>query len=119
MIGAFCEIYGDTIENQVLEYLLENQDIDIAVGDMALELEISRPKAYQVINDFEEKRYIRKTRVVSGTQLYALNKENKRIHLFLHDFKECLRLVSEEHSTLSIPITRRVSICTVSAKKVK
>ena len=57
-IGAFCETYGATIENQVLEYLLENQDLDVAVGDMAKELDISRPKAYDVTENFENKEYL-------------------------------------------------------------
>ena len=63
-IGAFCETYGATIENRMLEHLLENQDLDVAVGDMAKELDISRPKAYEVIDDFETKGYVIKSRVV-------------------------------------------------------
>lgn len=118
MKGAFCITYGATIENQVLEYLLENQDLDIAVGDMARELSISRPKAYQVISEFEEKGYVQKSRIIGNTQLYKLNKENQRVQLFLHDFKMCLRLVAEEsqknHSALIH--TARAGIS--SAKKI-
>ena len=119
MSGAFCEVYGNTIENQVLEYFLENQDIDIAVGDMAAELAISRPKAYQVINEFEEKEYIRKTRTVSGTQLYSINKSNKRVQLFIHDFSECLRLVTEENATSLDQRHSMASVRSVSAKRLK
>jgi len=97
-IGAFCETYGNTINNRILEYMLINQDIDFAVGDMAKELEISRPKAYEVIKSFEEKGYVKKSRIVGRTQLYILNKENKRVKLFLKDFKECLRIIVEEYS---------------------
>ncbi|MBW2994900.1 MarR family transcriptional regulator [Candidatus Woesearchaeota archaeon] len=95
--GVFCEIYGATIENRILEYLLENQDLDFAVGDMAKELGISRPKAYDVIKKFEKKKYVKKSRIIGKTQLYILNMENKRVKLFLRDFKECLKLVIEEH----------------------
>lgn len=97
-IGAFCETYGDTINNRILEYMLINQYIDFAVGDMAKELEISKPKAYEVIRYFEEKGYVKRSRMVGRTQLYLLNKENKRVKLFLRDFKECLRFVVEEYS---------------------
>ena len=38
-VGAFCEVYGVTIRNRVIEYLLENQDIDFAIGDMAKEID--------------------------------------------------------------------------------
>jgi len=97
-IGAFCETYGDTINNRILEYVLENQDIDFAVGDMVKELKISKPKAYEVIKYFKEKGYLNKSRIVGKTQLYILNKENKRVQLFLKDFKECLKLIAEEYS---------------------
>src|SRR3989338_8963044 len=120
MKGAFCDVYGDTIENQVLEYLLENKDLDIAVGDMAHELAISRPKAYQVISHFEEKGYVQKSRIIGNTQLYTLNKSDKCVHLFLRDFKECLRLVAEEHQTNALIRSARVGVASVKrARKVQ
>ena len=96
-IGAFCEIYGNTIHNRVIEYLLENQDLDFAVGDMAREIGISKPKAYEIINDFEKKGYVKKSRIIGKTQLYFLDKNDKRIKLFMHDFKQCLKLIINEH----------------------
>lgn len=104
MKGAFCEIYGNTISNRILEYLLENQGLDFAIGDMAKELEISRPKAYAVIADFMLKGYVKRSRVIGKTQLYLLNKENLRVKLFSRDFKECLRLVAEEYRCETIKV---------------
>lgn len=95
-VGSFCETYGTTIENRVLEYLLENQDLDTAVGDMAKEVGISRPKAYEVVEEFERNGYVIKSRVVGKTQLYKLNKSNIRIQIFLRNFEECLQLIVEE-----------------------
>ena len=69
---------------------------DFAIGDIAKFLKISRPKTYEVIKEFEKKGYVKKSRIVGKTQLYKLNKENKRVKLFLKDFKECLRIVVEE-----------------------
>ena len=96
--GAFCETYGNTISNRILEYLMENEDLDFAVGDMAKELKISKPKAYEIIGDFEKKGYVKKSRIIGKTQLYILNKEDSRVKLFLRDFKECLRIVADEYS---------------------
>jgi len=96
-IGAFCLTYGITIRNRILEYLLENQGLDFAVGDIAKELRISRPKTYEIIEDFLEKYFIKKSRVIGKTQLYILNTENPRVKLFIKDFKECLKLVVEEY----------------------
>ncbi len=97
-IGAFCLTYGITIRNRILEYLLENQGLDFAVGDISRELEISRPKTYEIINDFLNKSFIFKSRIIGKTQLYILNKQSARVKLFLKDFKECLKIVVVEHS---------------------
>lgn len=117
-IGAFCETYGNTIHNRILEYTLENLDLDFAIGDMAKELDISRPKAYEEIKKFEEKDYIKKTRVVGKTQLYILNKNNNRVKLFLKDFKECLRLVVEDETREDLGRTVTIAQVGVSCKRV-
>jgi hypothetical protein len=94
--GKFCDIYGDTIQNRVIEYLMENQSIDIATGDMARELKISKPKAYEIMKEFEKRNYICKSRVIGKTQLYKLEKNNRIVKIFLRNFKECLNLVIDE-----------------------
>jgi len=116
--GAFCEIYGNTLENKFLEYLLENQDLDIAVGDAAREIRISRPKAYQIAEKFLKNNYIKKSRIIGKTQLYALSKENKRVKLFLRDFKECLKIIIEEHAENSNFVSNSKSFGAVSAKSI-
>ena len=98
MAGAFCEVYGNTIGNMVMEYLLENRGLDFAVGDMAKELGISRPKAYDVMKSFEKQGYACKSRVIGKTQPYLLDKGNERVKLFIKSFNECLRIIAEENS---------------------
>jgi DNA-binding transcriptional ArsR family regulator len=95
--GVFCEVYGDNIPNRVLEFLLEGQSLDSAVGDIARWTGISRPTAYEVIYDFMRKGIVIKSRIIGKTQLYKLNKENPRVQLYLADFKECLRMVCDEY----------------------
>lgn len=102
MMGAFCSIYGNTIENQVLEFILENNAIDFAVGDMAKQLEISRPKAYQAVDYFIKKGFLVKSRIIGKTQLYLINKENKVVQMLLKSFKDCLKIVAEEHGTIKV-----------------
>lgn len=108
-VGVFCETYGNTISNQILEYILENKDIDFAIGDMVKETGISKPKAYEVIKEFEKKGYVRKSRIIGKTQLYLLNKESKRVKLFLKDFRECLKIVVDEYEEESICSTKTKS----------
>src|SRR3989338_8698025 len=96
-IGKFCEVYGDTIPNMIWEYLLENKDLDFAVSDMAELINISKPKAYEIIDEFQEKCYIKKSRLIGRTQLYILNKDNNVVKIFLRNFNECLNLVIDEY----------------------
>jgi len=96
--GAFCDTYGLSIRNIVVEHLLENQGLDFAIGDVAKETKVSRPKAYDIIGELEKKGFVIKSRIIGKTQLYLLNKDNPRAKLMMKDFKECLRLVAEEHS---------------------
>ena len=96
--GVFCETFGISIENRILEYLLESEYLGISIGDMAKELEISRPKAYQVIYELEAKSYVKKHRVIGKTQLYILNKENKHVKLLLKSFNECIKMVMDEYA---------------------
>jgi DNA-binding IclR family transcriptional regulator len=116
--GAFCETYGNTISNRFLEYLLENQNLDIAIGDCAKEMGISRPKAYQIAELFEKKGFIKKSRIIGKTQLYKLNKENLRVKLFLRDFKECLRMMVEESGDKVNPAGSSNWAGVVSAKSI-
>ncbi|MDI6737129.1 MAG: helix-turn-helix domain-containing protein [Nanoarchaeota archaeon] len=109
MAGAFCEVYGDTIENEIMEYILENKELDFAAGDMAKELNVSRPKTYEVIKDFESKGYVKKSRIVGKTQLYLLNRENPRIRLFLKTFNECLRIIAEENSEKELLVAKAIA----------
>ena len=97
MIGAFCETYGNTILNRVWQFLMETQEMDFAISDVAEDVCISRPKAYQVMEEFENKNYVKKSRVVGKTQLYRLNKENPIVKIFIRNFKECLMMVAEEY----------------------
>ena len=114
--GVFCKTYGTTIENRILEYLLENQGLDFAVGDMAKELKISRPKAYGVISSFEKKQFVKKTRVVGKTQLYQINNANKRVKLFIRDFKECLKIAIEENERKSPSLCSNPSVGALCAR---
>ena len=49
--GIFCDIFGKTIRNLVLENCLVSSHSDFSVGSLAEELEISRPMVYKYIYD--------------------------------------------------------------------
>ena len=118
MIGVFCETYGNTTINRVWEFLMENQETDFAIGDMSEEVGISRPKAYQIIEEFESKDYVKKSRIVGRTKLYRLNRENRIVKIFLRNFMECLRMVAEEYQESSSPGMTSSGMGAVSAKNI-
>jgi predicted transcriptional regulator len=113
--GCFCEVYGITLENRILEYILICRTLDWAIGDMARELKISRPTAYEVIANFEKKGIVKKTRIIGRTQLYTMNNENPLSKIYLRNFKECLNMVIEEYSqpkkkTAATTVQARVAV---------
>ena len=96
-IGIFCETYGNTLRNRVLENLMEFESTDTSAGAVARFLGISRPKVYEIFKEFLKKGFIKKTRVLGKTQLYIINKDNEKVKLFLSDFGECLRMVAQKY----------------------
>lgn len=96
MSGIFCEVYGKSLHNRVLEFLLENQGLDFAIGDLAKEIKISRPSAYGIIEELAAKEIVKKSRIVGKTQLYVINRANGRVQLLQKAFKDCLKLLLME-----------------------
>ncbi len=94
--GTFCKIYGKNLRNKVLEFILELGELDFAVSDILEEINISKPKLYQIIKELEEENIIKKCREVSGTQLFVLNKKDEKVKLLMNSFNECLRKVIDE-----------------------
>ena len=99
--GEFCRVYGATLRNRVIEYMLERGRLDFAVGDLAQEVNLSRPRAYQLIKELSNEGIIKKTRLVGRTQLYTLDYSNSVVKLLKKSFNDCLRLVE---NTVSNPI---------------
>ena len=94
--GTFCKIYGKSLRNRVLEFILELRELDFAVSDILEEINISKPKLYQIIKELEEENIIKKSREVSRTQLFILNKKDEKVKLLIKSFNECLKTVIDE-----------------------
>ena len=89
-MGIFCDIYGKSLRNQILEFILEFDELDFAVSD--IEVDLSKPRKYQLIRQLEKEGIIIKSRVVGGTQLYNLNENNLKVKLLVETFNKCLKL---------------------------
>jgi len=113
--GVFCRVYGDSLRNKVLEYMLEFGELDFATGDIARELQISRPKVYQIIDQLESENILMRSRIVSGTQLYSLNNNLNLVKLLKKSFRECLKVMIESsraknHKNESKIVSKNASI---------
>ena len=97
MVSVFREAYGNTMQNRILEYLLERRELDFAVCDMARTLNISKPKAYEIVKKFEKKNFVKKSRIIGKTQLYILDRENKWVKIHVRNFDEALNIAMEEY----------------------
>lgn len=99
--GEFCKVYGATLRNRLIEYMLEMGKLDFAVGDLAQETNISRPKAYQIIDELLSEGMVKKARIVGRTQLFTLDYSDPKVKLLKKSFDDCLKLVGD---TISNPL---------------
>ena len=89
--GIFCEVFGKSLRNLILEHILINRKLDFTIGDLAEEAEVSRPKAYKIIKELMP--ILKKTRRVSGTQMYTLNEDNPMSKILIESLFKCHELV--------------------------
>lgn len=89
--GTFCEVFGKTLRNNVLECILSFSHTDFAVSDFLEDMNISKPKAYQIIKELKMEGIIIESRVIGKTQLYKLNKISKKTKLLQQAFDHCVK----------------------------
>ena len=97
-MDAYCDVYGYTIQNKVMGNFLCSVDLGVAACDVSRLEKISKPKVYEVIDEFMKKGYVVKGRVIGKTQLYNLNIKHPHVKIFLRNFRECLKMVFDEYS---------------------
>jgi len=95
-MSEFCKLYGNTLRNKVLEHIVELDNLDFAVSDILDFINISKPKLYQIIKELEKDKLIKKSRIVSSTQLYKLNKTNLNTKILIQSFNNCINKTIEE-----------------------
>ena len=94
--GAFCDLFGATARNRVLEIFLEGTGVDNGLGNIAEESGLSRATVYYIIARLLRQGLVMPTRTVGRTQLYKLNTGNEEVKALLSGFNSALRLVENE-----------------------
>lgn len=95
--GEFCEMFGTTPRNRIIEFFLEMRELDFAIGDLAKETGLNRATAYNTIEDLLAQKVLMPSRKVSGGQLYKLNKDKREIKVLIEVFNLILSRIVNEH----------------------
>lgn len=77
--SMLLEIIGDTIENRIIDFLIEGRGIDYTKKDIATGCEISRPTLYKIFPKLIKEGIIKATRTIGRVQLYTLNIKNQKV----------------------------------------
>ncbi|MFA4819458.1 MAG: hypothetical protein WC613_00695 [Candidatus Aenigmatarchaeota archaeon] len=76
--SMLLEVIGDSIENRILDFLIEGVGIDYTKKDIADNCKISRPTLYKIFPELIKNKIIKPTRKIGRVQLYSLNTDNGR-----------------------------------------
>ncbi|MCX6818645.1 MAG: helix-turn-helix domain-containing protein [Candidatus Aenigmarchaeota archaeon] len=81
--SMLLEVIGNTIENRILDFLIEGIGIDYTKTDVADNCGISRPTLYKLLPKLIKEGIVKPTRIIGRVQLYSLNMENERAKALL------------------------------------
>lgn len=95
--GEFCEVFGITPRNRILEFFLEMRELDFSIGDLAKETGLNRATTYNAMEELIKEGYVILSRKVSGGQLYKLNKEKKEVKILIESFNLILGKIVKEY----------------------
>jgi len=93
----FKDIFGNTPQTKVLDFLLEHPDYDYNISDIAQNSKVSRPTTYKVVDTLLEKKLIVKTRESGQSSFFKLNLENSLVRVILKfDFEVASKVAELE-----------------------
>ena len=95
--GEFCEIFGITPRNVIIEFFLEMRGLDLSIGDVAKETGLNRATTYNTIEELTNTGYLIPTRKVSGSQLYILNTNKEEVKVLINTFNMILQSIAEKY----------------------
>ena len=81
--GEFCNLFGSTPRNRILEFFLEMRSMDYGLGDVAQETGLNRTTTYNTMEELLKSKLITPTRKLGRTQLYAINMKNPEVKVLI------------------------------------
>ena len=93
----FKDIFGDSPQTKVLDFLADHPEFDYSISEIAKKSHVSRPTVYKIKDILLKKELIIQTREQGGSPLYKLNIENKIVQVILKfDFEIAKKLADIE-----------------------
>ena len=77
------EVIGDTVENRIIDFLIEGIKLDYTKKEIADNCDISRPTLYKVFPKLIKEGVAKPTKKIGRIQLYSLNTENDKVKALL------------------------------------
>lgn len=96
--GLWCELFGVTPYNRILEEILIGSDIDLTIQALVSSTDLTKPTVYKIIKQLVKEKIVKPTRSIAGAQLYALNKDNEKAGFLLKTFNDLLEQEIKKHS---------------------
>lgn len=92
-MSKFTEIMGKSPETKVLEYfLLWGGNVDVTITDIVRASKVGKARAYGILEKFQRRGIIMKTREIGICKLYKLNDKSK----IVIKSKELLKTILKE-----------------------
>ena len=81
--SLLLQTIGDTVENRIIDFLIEGRRIDYTKKDIADNCDISRPTLYKIFPMMMKSGIVKPTRMIGRVQLYSLNESNEKAKALL------------------------------------
>ena len=96
--GAYCETFGATPRNRIMEVFLTGRSLEFSQEDIVEETTLPKVVVASMMAKITKKGHVIATRALKGKQLYRLNKEHKDVKLFLKAYDAILHTIVEEYN---------------------
>jgi len=100
--SILLETIGDSIENRIIDFLIEGIGIDYSITDIADGCRISRPTVYKILPKLIKNKIVIPTRTIGRIQLYTLNKDNQKVKVLLKMEEMLLKGSFEEKQKIKV-----------------
>ena len=96
--GTFCEVFGITSRNRVLEFFLESEDADYSIDDVAEQTCLDELATARTIFILVKEELLVLSRISNHTQLYQLNMDHELVKQLKKEFETLLNELVKGHS---------------------